>query len=195
MDLGAMARMLNEADNISGAYLAIDPLQKDTAYDALKHTPVVAGVSVTRAALESFESTLAANLRLMRLIQIVFSGIIAFAIVYNNARIALAERSRELASLRVLGFSRAEVSLILIGELAVTTLAGIPLGLGLGYFFAWGICQGYKATEMFRMPLIVHSGTYAYAALVVLVSATLSALVVRRHIDSLDLVGVLKTRD
>ncbi|WP_437989419.1 ABC transporter permease [Sorangium sp. So ce145] len=195
MDLDALNRLLGEGDVISGAYLAVDRLGEEAVYAQLKRTPAVAGVSTTRAALESFDKIMGENLGVMRTIQLVFSSIIAFAVVFNKARIALAERSRELASLRVLGFTRAEVSRILLGELGVTTLAGIPLGMGLGYYFAWAMCQAYEDTEMFRFPLIIHPSTYAYAALVVLVSAAFSALVVRRRIDQLDLVGVLKTRD
>ncbi|AUX26385.1 hypothetical protein SOCEGT47_069460 [Sorangium cellulosum] len=195
MDLDALNRLLGEGDSISGAYLAVDRLGEEAAYERLKRTPAVAGVSTTRAALESFDKIMGENLGVMRAIQVVFSSIIAFAVVYNKARIALAERSRELASLRVLGFTRAEVSLILLGELGVTTLAGIPLGLGLGYYFAWAMCKAYEDTELFRFPLIIHPSTYAYAALVVLVSAAVSALLVRRRVDQLDLVGVLKTRD
>ncbi|WP_437963869.1 FtsX-like permease family protein [Sorangium sp. So ce260] len=195
MSLDALNRLLGEGDSISGAYLAVDRLGEEAVYEQLKRTPLVAGVSTTRAALESFDKIMGENLGRMRTMQLIFSSIIAFAVVYNKARIALAERSRELASLRVLGFTRAEVSLILLGELAVTTLAGIPLGMGLGYCFAWGLCQAYEDTEMFRFPLIIYPSTYAYAALVVLVSAAFSALVVRRRIDQLDLVSVLKTRD
>lgn len=130
----------------------------------------------------------------MRSIEIILASIIAFAVVYNNARIALAERSRELASLRVLGFSRAEVSRILLGEMAFATLLAIPLGLFLGYAMAAGVVDAY-ATELLRIPLIVDPATYATAALTVGISALLSALIVRRRIDHLDLVGVLKTRD
>jgi putative ABC transport system permease protein len=122
------------------------------------------------------------------------AAIIAFAVVYNNARIALAERSRELASLRVLGFSRSEVARILLGEMLVSTGVAIPLGLLLGYGMAAGIVGAY-ATDLMRIPLFVSSATYAVAALTVATSAALSALIVRRRIDHLDLVGVLKTRD
>lgn len=195
MSLDALNRLLGEGDATSGAYLAVDRLAEEAVYERLKRTPAVAGVSTTRAARESFDRIMGENLGMMRMFQIVFSSIIAFAVVYNKARIALAERSRELASLRVLGFTRAEVSLILLGELAVTTLAGIPLGMGLGYYFAWALCQAYEGTEMFRFPLVIYPSTYAYAGLVVLVAAVFSALVVRRRIDRLDLVGVLKTRD
>ncbi|XXY51402.1 ABC transporter permease [Sorangium sp. So ce269] len=195
MDLDALNRLLGEGDSISGAYLAVDPLAEEAVYEQLKRTPAIAGVSTTRAALESFDKIMGENLGRMRMFQLVFSSIIAFAVVYNKARIALAERSRELASLRVLGFTRAEVSLLLLGELGVTTLAGVPLGMGLGYYFAWALCQAYEGTEMFRFPLVIYPSTYAYAALVVLISAVFSALVVRRRIDQLDLVSVLKTRD
>ncbi|HSN97383.1 MAG TPA: FtsX-like permease family protein, partial [Candidatus Nanopelagicales bacterium] len=159
MDIDALNRLLGEGDTVSGAYIEVDPLREDAVYEALKRTPAVAGVSSSKAALRSFERTLEESLGLMRSIQIVFSSIIAFAVVYNKARISLAERSRELASLRVLGFTRGEVSLILLGELAVTTLAGIPMGLCLGWYFAWAMTHAYESTEMFRFPLVIHDAT------------------------------------
>jgi putative ABC transport system permease protein len=195
MEIDALRRLAREGDTLSGAFLQVDEAQADRLYRRLKETPAVAGVSLKGTAIESFEKTLAETFYVMIFFNLLFSGVIAFGVVYNAARVSFSERSRELASLRVLGFTRAEVSRILLGELGVTTLAGIPLGMGLGYYFAWAMCQAYEDTEMFRFPLIIHPSTYAYAALVVLVSAAFSALVVRRRIDQLDLVGVLKTRD
>jgi len=120
--------------------------------------------------------------------------VIAVGVVYNSARIILTERSRELASLRVLGYTRGEISYILLGELALLTLAAIPIGLWLGR----GLC-GYIAVlienDLYRVPLILEPATYAFAALVVLVAATVSGLIVRRHLDRLDLIEVLKTKE
>ena len=124
----------------------------------------------------------------------VLSGAIVFGIVYNSARIALAERSRELASLRVLGFTRGEASYILLGELALLTLLAIPPGFWLGRrLCAWMIAN--LPHELFRIPLVVLPDTYALAATVVLVAAAISGLIVRRRVDHLDLVAVLKTRE
>ncbi|NUQ75168.1 MAG: FtsX-like permease family protein [Polyangiaceae bacterium] len=194
MELGALNRLLEEGDTISGAFLAVDDAKSEELYRELKRTPVVAAVASREAVLTNFNKTMEENLGTMRSFQIVFAAIIALSIVYNNARIALAERSRELASLRVLGFSRAEVSVLLLGELAIVTLAAIPVGLGIGHFLAWSITAGFQM-EMFRMPFVVYGSTYAYATIVVLIAATASALIVRRSVDKLDLVGVLKTRD
>lgn len=123
-----------------------------------------------------------------------FSGVIAGGVVYNAARVSLSERSRELASLRVLGFTRGEISFILLGELAVVTLLAIPIGLVSGYICA-GLLVAAFNTELYRFPLAVSSRTFAYAASAVLVAASLSGLAVRRRLDHLDLVGVLKTRE
>jgi putative ABC transport system permease protein len=122
------------------------------------------------------------------------AGTIAFGVVYNSARITLSERSRELASLRVLGFTRGEASFILLGELAILTLAAIPIGIVL----SMGLCTLFVKTwqtDLFRIPLVLEPSTFAYAALVVLVCSVVSALVVRTRINDLDLVGVLKTRE
>ena len=122
------------------------------------------------------------------------AGIIAFGVVYNSARIALSERRRELASLRVLGFTRAEISYILLGELGVLTLAAIPLGFLIGRGLCAYIANSLE-TDLFRIPLILEANTYAFAALVVLMSTLISGLIVRSRLDRLDLIAVLKTKE
>lgn len=194
MEIGALQRFLGEERQITGALLVLDRREESVFHERVKRTPAIASVGMRRVAYQNLERMIDDNMGTMRVFEIFFAAIIAFAIVYNNARIALAERSRELASLRVLGFSRGEVSRILLGELLVSTLVAIPLGFLLGYGMAAGVAAAY-ATEMMRIPLVVSSATYATAALTVAVSAALSALIVRRKVDHLDLVGVLKTRD
>jgi putative ABC transport system permease protein len=131
------------------------------------------------------------NLLRMRIINVIFASIIAFGVVYNSARISFAERSRELATLRVIGFTRGEISLIFLGEIAILTLIAIPIGLLIGYGFA-AFAVAALSTESQRFPLIVTASTYAFAATTVLSAALLSSLVVRRQLDRLDLIGVLK---
>ena len=123
-----------------------------------------------------------------------FAVVIAVGVVYNNARIALAERSWELASLRVLGFSRAEVSALLLGEMAISIALALPLGMLLGYGLVH-LISGLLASDQFFFPVVIRAPTYAWAALAVLAAASASALVVRRRIDRLDMVAALKTRD
>jgi putative ABC transport system permease protein len=125
---------------------------------------------------------------------VIFASIIAIGVVYNSARISLSERSRDLATLRVMGFTRGEISRILLGELAVLTLVAIPVGLLLGFAFAWSASVALD-TEMYRIPLVVDRATYAFAATVVIIAALLSGLLVRRRLDRLDLIAVLKTRE
>ena len=106
-----------------------------------------------------------------------------------------AERARELASLRVLGLTRAEISYILLGELAIVTLLAIPVGCVIGYGLASGLIKFLADFELIRFPLVISSRTYAWGAVVVMVSAAFSGLMVRRRLDHLDLVEVLKTRE
>ena len=179
---------------MSGAYLTVDSRYNEELYSLLKTTPRVAGVGVKRAWMRNFWATMAENLLVMRTFHLIFATVIAFGVVYNNARISLSERSRELATLRVIGFTRAEISAILLGELGVLTLAALPLGMLLGYGFAAIIIWALE-TEMFRCPLVVGPATYAFGALVVLVATVLSALTVRRQLDHLDLVAVLKSKE
>jgi putative ABC transport system permease protein len=156
--------------------------------------PRIAGAAIRENEIRGFREAMAESMLVFTLIITLLAGTIAFGVVYNSARIALSERSRELASLRVLGYTRGEISYILLGELAVYTLAAIPLG----FLFGRALC-GYIvtkfSTDLYRIPLVLERGTYAFAAAVVLAASCVSALAVRRRLDRLDLVAVLKTRE
>jgi putative ABC transport system permease protein len=194
MEIDALHRLLREGPSVSGAFLMVDDAELDALHARLKETPAVAGVLIRRAALASFEETIAENLTIFTLFNILFAGVIAFGVVYNSARIALSERGRELATLRVLGLTRAEISYILLGELAALTAVGVPVGLVLGYLLAGWAVSAFE-TELYRFPLIIDSSTYGFAAATVLVAAVVSGLIVRRRLDRLDLVAVLKSRE
>lgn len=194
MELAALNRLLREGPTISGAFLACDPASADAFHARLKETPRLGSVTSQRAALASFRETLAENLLRMRLFNVTFACIIAFGVVYNSARITLSERSHELATLRVIGFTRREISAILLGEVGVLTFAALPVGLVAGYGLA-ALATAALETETQRFPLVVRPDTYGFAVSVVLVAALLSGLVVRRRLDHLDLVAVLKSRD
>ncbi len=194
MEAAALHRLMHEGPTLSGAFLEVDPAAVGTLFRRLKATPAVAGVMLEQAALESFRKTLAENIGIVRTINVVFAIIIAFGVVYNNARTALSERARELATLRVIGFTRAEIAYILLGELAVLTLIATGVGLGLGYVLAYFAAQAYD-TEVYRIPLVVSRATYALSAATVLVASLISALAVRRRLHRLDLIAVLKTRE
>jgi putative ABC transport system permease protein len=194
MDLGALHRLMREGEVRSGALLLIDPAQETALARELKSLPVVAGAAFKRAVLASFRDTMAANMNLTIFINLLFAGVIAFGVVYNAARVSLSERSRELASLRVLGFTRGEISLILLGELALLTLAALPVGAILGYGLAMAIVQTVQS-EVYRFPLYVTRQAIAWSFLGIVAAAFISALVVRRRLDTLDLVAVLKVRE
>jgi len=194
MNRKALHRLLREQDAISGAFLAVDDNQTDRLYRELKAIPRVAGVTVQRFALESYRRTLAENILRMKAINVFFASVVALGVVYNGARVTLAERSRELASLRVLGFTRGEISRILFGELTLVVLLAIPLGCVVGYLFA-SILTASLNTEVHRFPLLVRRETYLFATSVTVVAACLSGLAVRHRLHRLDLVSVLKARD
>jgi putative ABC transport system permease protein len=194
MNMEALHRFLREGPRVSGAALLVDKGDPREFYRRIKSIPAVAGVSSKRAAIDNFRSTLAQSMGVMTFFNVLFSSVIAFGVIYNAARISLSERSRELASLRVLGFTRAEISRILLGELAVVVVIGVPAGLILGYGLAALLVQAFN-TELFRIPLVVSARTFGFAAATTFVAAALSGLAVRRRIDRLDLVAVLKTRE
>ena len=144
--------------------------------------------------LRRFREVLAANLGLSIFINLMFASVIAFGVVYNAARISLSERSRELASLRVLGFTRGEVSRVLFTELVLLTVLAIPPGWMMGYGFGWLLIKAFSS-DLYRVPFVIETATYAKATLVVLAATVTSTLIVRKRIDRLDLIAVLKTRD
>ncbi len=194
MQRAALNRLMREGNAISGVYLAVDARYQAEIYAALKERPRVAGTSVRENAIQSFYATLGDTLLIFTFIITLLAGTIAFGVVYNSARIALAERRRELASLRVLGFTRGEIAYILLGELGMLTLVAIPLGFlmgrGLCAYLAWNM-----ESDLWRVPLVLEPSTYAFAATVVLVSACISGFMVWRKLAQLDLVAVLKTKE
>lgn len=194
MEQRALNRLMAEGNTLSGAFLRVDPPVAPSLYARLKRLPGVAGVSSRDAALASFEATLARSIGLMTTILVGFAGALAVAMVYNAARIALSERGRELASLRVLGFTRGEVSMMLLGEQSIVAVAGIVLGLGIGYVLCMVLSRLYQ-WEVFRIPLVLSGQTYAFAIAVIVTAAVASGVVVRRRLDRLDLIAVLKTRE
>jgi putative ABC transport system permease protein len=194
MENAALHAMLREGHSLSGAFLQVDALHADDLYRRLKLVPFVAGVALKSAAVDSFYETIGESLGIMIFFNVLFAGIIAFGVVYNAARISLSERGRELASLRVMGFTRGEISFILLGELALVTLVSLPIGMVLGYWLSALVVTAYD-TEVYRFPLVVSSRTYAWAALTVGTAALISGAIVKRKLNRLDLVEVLKTRE
>jgi putative ABC transport system permease protein len=194
MDKQALHRMMREDDVLSGALLLADSAHSADLSEQLKAVPAVAGAGFKRAVVQSFRDTMAANMNLSIAINLIFASVIAFGVVYNAARVSLSERSRELASLRVLGFTRAEISLILLGELALVTLAALPVGAAFGYGMAAAIVQTLES-EVYRFPLYVSRQAIAWAFLGIIGATLVSALIVRRRLDTLDLVAVLKIRE
>jgi putative ABC transport system permease protein len=194
MDMSALHQMMREGDVANSALLLVDHAQEVELASELKTTPAVAGAGFKRAVLQSFRDVMAANMSVSIAINLIFAGIIAFGVVYNAARVSLSERSRELASLRVLGFTRAEISLILMGELALLTLVALPVGGLFGYSLSAAIV-GMIDSEVYRFPLYVSRQAVALSFLGIIAATVFSGLVVRRRLDHLDLVAVLKIRE
>ena len=194
MEISALRREMKEGDTVNGAYLALDHSRWDEFMRALKDTPAAAVVMVKRDQLAAFRDTTGKSIGIIRKLYFVLATIVAFGVVYNSARIALSERSRELATLRVVGFSLAEVRGVLVGELAILVLLALPFGLLFGRGLALFIMSSFS-TETVRLPIVIQSGTYSIAILVVVTASVLSFALVSRMIAQLDMVGVLKARD
>ncbi len=194
MDRRALNRLMGEGDIISGAHVLSDSRAEPALYAALKDTPALLGLAVRSAALETFSEMIRQHLHTMIFFYLAFASLIAVGVIYNSARISLSERARELASLRVLGFTRREVGTILAGELAILTLVALPLGCMAGYGLA-SLMVNLFDTKLYRLPLYVADSTYGYAVLMVITATIGSAWLVLRRVASLDLIAVMKTRE
>ncbi len=194
MQQDSLNALMREGSTVSGAYLAVQPGTETELYARLHERPRVLGMIANKAAMQSFYATIGEFILFYNLVATLLAGAIGFGVVYNSARISLSERGRELASLRVLGFTRGEIAYILLGELALLTLAAIPVGFVVGIGLV-GILVVAFQSELYRLPLILTPENYAMGASVVIVSALLSGLLLWRRLGRLDLVAVLKTRE
>ena len=170
------------------------PARQAALYAAVTGTPAIAGLALRSAAVENFRGTMAEHMNTSIGLNLLFAAIIAFGVVYNAARVSLSERAHELASLRVLGFTRAEISAILLGELALLTLVALPVGVGIGYLLGGLIMRTFD-NELYRLSFEASASTVAWAWLTVMAASVVSALAVRRRLDDLDLVAVLKAKE
>ena len=194
MSREALDRLSGQGARISGARVLVDENRFDALYEAVKQTPAIATVALQGISRQRLRQVVEENIGISVTIYVGLAIIITFGVIYNSAQIQLSERARELASLRVFGFTNAEVSKILLTELGVMVVLAQPLGWSIGYGFAGLLVRGFE-TDLFRIPLIINMPTYAVSSLIVLAGALVSALIVRRRIDRLDLIRVLKTRD
>ncbi|WP_342585953.1 ABC transporter permease [Zhengella mangrovi] len=194
MDLAALDRLAGPGPRVSGAWIDVDASRLEALYDKVKALPALGAIALQNVSRDKFRQSIGENILTMMTVYIAIAVIVAFGVVYNSARIQLSERARELASLRVLGFTRAEVSHVLLTEMAIVALAAQPLGWLIGYAFSLSVIKGF-ASDLFRVPFVIYPSTYAIASLVVLAAAGVSALIVRRRVNRLDMIRVLKTRE
>ena len=194
MDLSALSQLLREDTTLSGAYLKVEPQALEAIYQRLKETPAIASVALRKTSVDRFQEIIMGNLQIFTSVLVIFSTVIAFGVVYNAARIALSERGRELATLRIMGFTRAEVGFILLGEQALLMGVAIPLGCWIGFGLA-ALMSFFYDTELYRWPLVVTPLTYGMAIAVITIAAVISGWLILRQVNQLDLVTVMKTRE
>lgn len=194
MNIDAFNRMMGQRPSLEAVNLLVDKSQLSRLYQRLKSIPKVSSVVLKDAAVQEFNDTMGETLMIYISFFAAFAGALGFGVVYNSTRIALSERGRELATLRVLGFHRGEISYILLGEAALLILVGLPLGCFVGHGLGW-LMTSAMDSELYRIPLVIKAATDATAVLVTLGATAFSAAVVRRRLDNLDLIAVLKTRE
>lgn len=194
MDLAALNARLFEGGVASGANLEVDEREADALFRRLKGMPVIAGVGVMEAARRGVRDTIVETMGVVTLFNTGFAALIVFGVIYNNGRISLAERSRDLASLRILGFGKPEAVYILLGEQAVITLVAVPIGIGIGIALSRYFVSQFGG-DMFSIPYALKPQTIAEAVVIMLIASALTALLLGRRINRLDLINVLKTRE
>lgn len=194
MQQDSLNALMREGPVVSGAYLALTPGTEKSVYEKLHLRPQVLGQVANAASIQSFYATIGEFVLFYNMVASLLAASIGFGVVYNSARIALSERGRELASLRVLGFTQGEIAYILLGELTLLSLAAIPVGFLLGIGLVSILVQAFES-DLYRLPLVLNPSNYATGASVVLISALLSGVLIWRKLGKLDLVAVLKTRE
>lgn len=194
MRLDTLAAQLNEAPRVTSLNLWIDEDQLPALQTVLKSMPALSTAVMLTDVRTSFQETISENVRINTVLFLTIAALITIGVAYNGARIQLSERARELASLRILGFTRAEVSSILLGETAVLAIIAQPLGWAIGSLIAWAMMAGFDS-DLYRIPLVLKPANFANASLVTLAAVTAAALLVRRRLDRADLIAVLKTRE
>ena len=194
MDITALDRISRIGPRRSGINVELDSAKLEEIYSAIKSLPAVTSITLQASSLKKFRETVEKNISIMTTVYVVLAVIIAFGVVYNSARVQLSERARELASLRVLGFTRNEVSMVLVVELAVVALLAQPLGWLLGYGFSWAVIRGFQ-NDLFRLPFVVETSAYGWSSITVLSASIFSSLIVLARVRHLDMVRVLKTKE
>jgi putative ABC transport system permease protein len=194
MELGALGRALQEPGRVSGAHLRLRPGSADAFNAAVAHSPALAGVSHVRQAEASMRQTFSQGSGFMSTLFLTFAGMMAAGVAYATASVTLAEQQRDLATLQVLGYTRWQVSYVMLGELALLTVVALPLGLWVGYGFALWL-MGTMSNELFTFPMVVDPAAYARSALFVLATVAVCGAWVRRGVDGIDLVASLKSRE
>lgn len=194
MELNALSRALREPGRVSAAYVSMDRSQRDALNERIKKLPMIAGVSFLDTSFASMQKLLTEGSGFFAYMFVIFSGLMAGGVAYSSARVTFAEQERDLATLRVLGFGRWEVSYVLLAEIGALLLMALPLGVVLGALLSRWLMTQFQ-TDLFTFPYVTDSSAYGEAALFVVVAVIAAALFVRRSVDGLDLVGVLKSRE
>ncbi len=194
MDIEALNRLMKTSRSVNGLHLAVDPAQRSELLRRLKEIPGISAILFRQASIDTFYETMGETIFIFIGFFVVFAMTLAVGVTYNSIRIALSEQARVLATLRVLGFSRWEISYILLGEIGLLTWFAVPLGVIIGFGLSWYMVSAFE-TELYRVPMVIHDTTYGKAMLIALLTTLACAAFVRRRLDHLDLIAVLKTRE
>ncbi|MDJ0974459.1 MAG: FtsX-like permease family protein [Planctomycetota bacterium] len=193
-DIELLSRWLDESYVMSSVRLRVDPHYEDELGTALKDLPAVAAVTFKDRTVKAFRDTAEESQQLSNAVLLFFAGVIAFGVLYNTARISLAERARELGTMRVIGCTQREVGLVLAGESAVLTVLGLIPGIAFGIWLSWVLSKAY-ATELYRFPFVMHPSNVVTSVCAIVVFAVIANALVLRRLRKSNVIEVLKTRE
>jgi len=194
VEIGYLDSRFRRGPQVSVGNVLLDEADLPALHAALQDTPVLSGLILMNENRQAFEDTISQNVIVVNAVYASIAILITVGVAYNGARIQLSERARELASLRILGFSRWEVSTVLVGEIMLLALIAQPIGWALGAWIAHALASGFTS-DLYAIPLVLKPASFAWASLVVLTASLVSVMLVRRRIDRMDLVAVMKTRE
>lgn len=195
VDAARMAAVVGTGPVVTSADLSVDASQVGALYARLTEAPLVQSVTARESLRQSFDETIEQGFLYTLVTLVLLAAALSAGTIYNAGRVTLSERSRDLASLRVLGFTRGEVARMLFGELGLLAMIGLPVGLLIGAFFAWATVQSFGSGDLFRLPLVIGVRTLALSVAIPLAVGVLSLLPLKRQLDRLDLIESLKTRE
>jgi putative ABC transport system permease protein len=168
----------------------MDPAARDAFAAQLLDSSNATGVSFSATTIDTFSDMLS-SIDYIVILLIVAAAALAFVVLYNLTNINICERQKEIATLKVLGFFRREVSGYVFRETVLLSLIGTAVGLAGGVFFHRFVVQTAE-TDAAMFGRSIYPMSFVYAAALSLLFTLLVSLFLKRKLHQIDMVESLK---